>query len=261
MAYTCSNANANYDGLNGGYIGLGIDEWGNFLNGTNLVSGYTGTNTPTGDNSAYGYGYHPGRIGLRGAGSISWAALTAAYGTNQGSSLPYYPSTLATTFCQLHPFCASGTLYLNEFCWSCPTDNTALRGLPALRPGPSRATGRFALIPSMAPFVRAARDRVYSLSGSPSAPTGTITFSAGHCIDTVYPTAASCPTADSAYRAPAGSASISVSGASAMKVSGIFYTGPQQAYAGPATRFYGGTDHYPSYHDGRYRDQSGEIWP
>ena len=71
---------------------MGIDEYGNFLNGTYLVSGYTGTNVATGDNSAYGYGYKPGRIGLRGAGNVSCAALTAAYGTNPGSNgLPYYP--------------------------------------------------------------------------------------------------------------------------------------------------------------------------
>jgi type IV pilus assembly protein PilY1 len=98
LAYSCSNNNANYDGLNGGYIGLGIDEFGNFLNGANLVAGYTGTNVATGDNSAYGYGYKPGRIGVRGAGSVSWAALNGAYGTNPSSSiLPYYPASLATS--------------------------------------------------------------------------------------------------------------------------------------------------------------------
>lgn len=98
LAYSCSNTNTPHDGLTGGYIGLGIDEYGNFLNGTNLVSGYTGTNTATGDNTAYGYGYKPGRIGIRGAGNISFAALTAAYGTNPGStSLPYYPISLATS--------------------------------------------------------------------------------------------------------------------------------------------------------------------
>jgi type IV pilus assembly protein PilY1 len=101
LAYSCSNNNPNYDGLNGGYIGLGIDEFGNFLNGANLVAGYTaggGTNVATGDNTAYGYGYKPGRIGLRGAGSVSWAALNGAYGANPGSSvLPYYPASLTTS--------------------------------------------------------------------------------------------------------------------------------------------------------------------
>ena len=98
LAYSCSNGNTPYDGLNGAYIGLGIDEYGNFLNGTNLVTGYTGTNVATGDNTAYGYGYKGGRIGLRGAGSISWAALNGAYGTDPGNtSLPYYPLSLTTS--------------------------------------------------------------------------------------------------------------------------------------------------------------------
>src|SRR5208283_5285167 len=98
LAYSCSNSNTPHEGLQGGYIGLGIDEWGNFLNGTNLVAGYTGTNTATGDNTAYGYGYKPGRIGLRGAGNITWAALFAAYGSNpNNSALPYYPPSLATS--------------------------------------------------------------------------------------------------------------------------------------------------------------------
>jgi len=102
LAYSCSNANTPYDGLNGAYLGLGIDEFGNFLNGSSLVSGYTGPNVVTpagvGDNTALGYGYKPGRIGLRGAGSVSWAALTAAYGSNpSSSSSPYYPASLATS--------------------------------------------------------------------------------------------------------------------------------------------------------------------
>ncbi len=72
LGYTCSNVNndANhradgtprqYDGLAHAYLGLGIDEYGNFLN--------------HGDNTASGSGYLPGRIGLRGAGSIAWASV------------------------------------------------------------------------------------------------------------------------------------------------------------------------------------------
>ncbi len=98
LAYSCANNNVPHDGLNGAYLGLGIDEYGNFLNGTNLVSSYVGTNVATGDNSAYGYGYKPGRIGLRGAGSISYTGLTTAYGTDPGNSaLPYYPASLSTS--------------------------------------------------------------------------------------------------------------------------------------------------------------------
>jgi type IV pilus assembly protein PilY1 len=136
LAYSCSNKNANYDGLNGGYIGLGIDEFGNFLNGANLAPGYTGSNTATGDNSAFGYGYKPGRIGMRGAGSISWAALSApypaGYGTYKGSGYPYYPSSLATTYGSSSFSCASGTNYNNEFCYSaCPTTRSSYPGAPS----------------------------------------------------------------------------------------------------------------------------------
>jgi len=120
LAYSCSNNNPNYDGLNGGYIGLGIDEFGNFLNGKSLVPGYTGTNIATGDNSAFGYGYKPGRIGLRGAGSISWAALNGAYGTNpNNTSIPYYPSSLATIFTSFNYSCSTGTLTGTQ-CATCP---------------------------------------------------------------------------------------------------------------------------------------------
>lgn len=98
LAYSCANNNNPYDGLTGGYIGLGIDEYGNFLNGTNLVVGYAGTNVATGDNSAYGYGYKPGRIGLRGAGNISLPGLTGAYGSDPSDpAKPYYPASLATS--------------------------------------------------------------------------------------------------------------------------------------------------------------------
>jgi len=99
LAYTCSNANNDgtinpltglsrgYDGLEGGYIGLGIDEYGNFLNGVVNTLGETGT-TASGDNTATGGGYQPGRIGLRGSGSISWSSLNRQYPT-------YYPSSIS----------------------------------------------------------------------------------------------------------------------------------------------------------------------
>ena len=97
LGYTCSNTNAPYDGLIGAYLGLGIDEFGNFLNGATLEPGYTssgGTNTVSGtfgDNTSLGYGYKANRIGLRGAGNVSWNYLSTTYPT-------YYPtSTLNTT--------------------------------------------------------------------------------------------------------------------------------------------------------------------
>lgn len=105
LGYSCSNSNGplyqngilfgGYNGLNGAYIGLGIDEYGNFLNGTTNTLGESGT-TASGDNTASGGGYQPGRIGLRGAGNIAWAALTGAYGSNPGNpAAPYYPGSLA----------------------------------------------------------------------------------------------------------------------------------------------------------------------
>jgi len=87
LAYSCSNTNYNstprttggmprgYDGLQGGFIGLGIDEFGNFLN--------------PGDNTSTGPGYQPGRIGLRGPGSTTVAWLMANYPAD-------YPTSLTT---------------------------------------------------------------------------------------------------------------------------------------------------------------------
>ena len=79
LAYSCSNTNNDpvngYDGIVGGYIGLGIDEYGNFLN--------------PGDNTNTGPGYQGNRIGLRGSGSTAWSYLNATYPT-------WYPSTLTT---------------------------------------------------------------------------------------------------------------------------------------------------------------------
>lgn len=101
LAYSCSNTNTPYDGLTGAYLGLGIDEFGNFLNGT--VNTFGTTTGATGDNTASGGGYLWNRIGLRGAGNVSWLGLTTAYGTDPGSSTnPYYPASLAQT-------CSSGT--------------------------------------------------------------------------------------------------------------------------------------------------------
>ena len=92
LAYSCSNVNGNPDGVVGGYLGLGIDEYGNFLN--------------QGDNTATGYGYQGGRIGLRGAGMVSWGYLNSQ---NPG----YYPSTLspATQQQAVQATCRTGTYW------------------------------------------------------------------------------------------------------------------------------------------------------
>ncbi len=113
LGYTCSNANAPYDGLAGAYIGLGIDEYGNFLNGVGLMpastlpSGYT-MPTASGDNTALGYGYQPQRIGLRGAGNISWKYLNTTYPKY------YTTSTLNTTALQqaaVRNTCKTGSVW------------------------------------------------------------------------------------------------------------------------------------------------------
>jgi type IV pilus assembly protein PilY1 len=104
LGYTCSNVNFNgtlrasgiprgYDGLAGGFVALGIDEYGNFLNGVTNTLGElnaAGTlNAASGDNTATGGGYKPMRIGMRGPGNTTWASLN----TNPLSSA-YYPTTL-----------------------------------------------------------------------------------------------------------------------------------------------------------------------
>jgi type IV pilus assembly protein PilY1 len=97
LAYTCSNpgnigGHPIIDGVTGGYIGLGIDEYGNFLN--------------QGDNTATGFGQVGGRIGLRGAGNVSWPYLSANYPT-------YYPASLTSSQQQaaVAATCQSGYLW------------------------------------------------------------------------------------------------------------------------------------------------------
>jgi type IV pilus assembly protein PilY1 len=113
LGYSCSNQNNDgtlrasgqprgYDGLIGGFIGLGIDEYGNFLNASD--------NTSSGQAAASGYvgsgDYQPNRIGLRGAGSTAWSYLNATYPS-------YYPTTL--TYPQrasaLQQACTNGHVY------------------------------------------------------------------------------------------------------------------------------------------------------
>jgi len=81
LGYTCSNpgnvgGHSVIDGVTGGYLGLGIDEYGNYLNGSN-------------DSTATGWGPQGSRIGLRGAGTVSWSYLHANFPQ-------YYPSSLTS---------------------------------------------------------------------------------------------------------------------------------------------------------------------
>jgi type IV pilus assembly protein PilY1 len=92
LGYSCSNTNGKTDGLVGAYMGLGIDEYGNFLNAT--------------DNTSSGNGFVPGRIGLRGSGNTSWAWLNANYPT-------WYPSRFSTgdRLKAMQKTCSSGYLW------------------------------------------------------------------------------------------------------------------------------------------------------
>ncbi len=118
LGYSCSNVNndskphpdgstRHYDGIDGGYLGLGIDEYGNFLNGVSNTLGESGTSA-TGDNTSSGGGYQPGRIGLRGAGSVNWYWLNSNYPT-------LYPSTWSSSnqAAAVRNTCKSG--YLEDY--------------------------------------------------------------------------------------------------------------------------------------------------
>ena len=79
LGYSCSNVNSTFDGLQGAYIGIGIDEYGNFQNG--------GTSN---DNTNTGPGFQPNSIAVRGKGNVSWGWLNANYPS-------YYPSSLSAS--------------------------------------------------------------------------------------------------------------------------------------------------------------------
>jgi len=97
LAYTCSNprnipGHSIIDGVVGGYLGLGIDEYGNFLNAS--------------DNTASGWGQQGGRIGLRGAGNVAWSYLHTNYPGQYPSSL-----TAAQRQAAVAATCQSGYLW------------------------------------------------------------------------------------------------------------------------------------------------------
>jgi type IV pilus assembly protein PilY1 len=108
LGYTCTNETGNddpttrsdgsvrgRDGLVGAYLGLGIDEYGNFLNPS--------------DNTASGPGLQADRIGLRGAGSIAWKWLNALY----PGDYPTTGWTLAQQQAAVQNTCHNG--YLSDY--------------------------------------------------------------------------------------------------------------------------------------------------
>jgi type IV pilus assembly protein PilY1 len=68
LGYSCSQGKNPADGVVGGYLGVGIDEYGNFSN--------------PGDNTNTGPGARPGSITVRGAGNVNWPWLTRTYPSN-----------------------------------------------------------------------------------------------------------------------------------------------------------------------------------
>ena len=110
LAYSCSNGNSPYNGLTGAYLGLGMDEYGNFLNsGDNTSTGIAAQSATTSSNGYNNWGngtYQSNRIGLRGAGNVSWFWL------NQNYPL-LYPSSLdgSTQNAAVQKTCSSGFLW------------------------------------------------------------------------------------------------------------------------------------------------------
>lgn len=114
LGYSCSNVNSKYDGMAYGYLGLGIDEYGNYLNsGDNTNTGVINSNCPggttaNGTNSWYSCTnqyYQPNRIGMRGAGNVNYAWLNSQDPTD-------YPSTASssTKASLVHTACKKGQL-------------------------------------------------------------------------------------------------------------------------------------------------------
>src|SRR6185312_9713915 len=100
-----------------------IDEYGNFLNGVGYMPAIPGYTTPgaSGDNTALGYGFQPQRIGLRGAGSVSWAYLSQTYPTY------YTPTTLNTPALQqaaVKNTCQTGSVWNYSLSATAPTKVT-----------------------------------------------------------------------------------------------------------------------------------------
>lgn len=95
LGYSCANGKPDgSDGLYGAYIGLGIDEFGNFSN--------------SGDNTNTGPGFSWNRVTLRGAGNINWKWLSE-------NKAEYYPSGILDTFAlqneAVMQTCKTGKLY------------------------------------------------------------------------------------------------------------------------------------------------------
>lgn len=112
LGYSCSNVNPVYSGVDGGYFGIGMDEYGNYVNPY--------------DNTNSGVGFKSNTIAIRGAGSINIGYLGNAdrflqdVYTRQGWGI--VPNTIKTAWnnkwrtnpTQLRDICKNGTLTLSN---------------------------------------------------------------------------------------------------------------------------------------------------
>lgn len=73
LGYSCANGKNPSDGMPGGYLGLGIDEFGNYLNSRDNTG--TGIDAFLGLRTWPNNGRNPGEIALRGYGAVDLAAL------------------------------------------------------------------------------------------------------------------------------------------------------------------------------------------
>ncbi|HEX3847344.1 MAG TPA: PilC/PilY family type IV pilus protein, partial [Steroidobacteraceae bacterium] len=131
LGYTCSNTNNDgtlrasgqprgYDGLAGGYVGLGIDEYGNFLNSPDNTSSGDAIPTSGGPYASGASGqYQPGRIGMRGPGSTLWSYLNTRYPGQ-------YPSSLSNSqrAAAVQSTCSSGHVW--DYSLSTPAQTSTL---------------------------------------------------------------------------------------------------------------------------------------
>jgi type IV pilus assembly protein PilY1 len=117
LGYSCSNTNTPYNGMANAYMGLGMDEFGNFLNNSdNTASGDQATSS----NGGNGQEYQPGRIGLRAYGNINLASLQAVNPSATASDVQAtcknggsYSYSGATTYSYAYTYQASG-YYTNQ---------------------------------------------------------------------------------------------------------------------------------------------------